>query len=142
MEGDFKFTKQDETELRYFRLENLIQRRPFLLSNTVLRQNPHNVYEWLNRVKLCEDDAYLAIKTYTEAITTIDAREAFGKLSKIWISFAHFYEGHDDLENANAIFHKASLLSYKQMEERANVFCAWAEMHLRHQNYQSAVDVM
>ena len=67
-----KFTKEDNLDLRFIRLENLIQRRPFLLSNVVLRQNPNNVYEWLNRVKLCEDDPYLAIKTYTEAITSIE----------------------------------------------------------------------
>jgi pre-mRNA-splicing factor SYF1 len=52
-EGDFKFSKEDDIELRFFRLECLIQRRPFLLSNTILRQNPNNVYEWLNRIKLC-----------------------------------------------------------------------------------------
>lgn len=31
------FSKEDNLELKYFRLENLIQRRPFLLSNTLLR---------------------------------------------------------------------------------------------------------
>lgn len=88
IEGGFKFSKEDDIELRYFRLECLIQRRPFLLSNTILRQNPNNVYEWLNRVKLCQDDPYLAIKTYTEAITSIDPQTSFGKPSKIWIYFA------------------------------------------------------
>ena len=63
-----KFTKEEKDELKFVRLENLIQRRSFLLSNVVLRQNPNNVYEWLNRVKLCEDDTYLTIKTFTEAI--------------------------------------------------------------------------
>jgi pre-mRNA-splicing factor SYF1 len=86
-EEKFGFKKSDEIDLRFFRLENLIQRRPFLLSNTVLRQNPNNVYEWLNRIKLCEDDPYMAIKTYTEAITSVDPSEAFGKPSKIWINF-------------------------------------------------------
>jgi hypothetical protein len=41
MEADnvtnLKFSKEDDLELRYFRLECLIQRRPFLLSNTILR---------------------------------------------------------------------------------------------------------
>ncbi len=37
-----------------YRLENLLERRPFLLSHVVLRQNPNNVYEWLNLAKLCE----------------------------------------------------------------------------------------
>lgn len=63
-----KFTKEEKDELKFVRLENLIQRRPFLLSNVVLRQNPHNVYEWLNRVKLCDQNTYLTIKTFTEAI--------------------------------------------------------------------------
>ena len=109
---------EDEGELRFFRLENLIQRRPFLLSNVVLRQNPNNVYEWLNRVKLCEglitsDDndehAFLAIKTFTEAIAAVDPQQAFGKPSKLWIAFAQFYERHDsDLENANLLLHKAT----------------------------------
>jgi len=51
------------------------------LSNVILRQNPNNVYEWLNRVKLCEElvtsqdgeaNPYLAIKTFTEAIAAVD----------------------------------------------------------------------
>lgn len=43
-----------EFDMKLYRLENLMERRPFLLSNTLLRQNPHNVYEWVNRIKLCE----------------------------------------------------------------------------------------
>lgn len=63
--------------MKFLYLENLIARRPFLLSNVVLRQNPNNVTEWLNRVKLCEsiitpDNPYLAIKTFTEAISAVD----------------------------------------------------------------------
>ena len=45
-----KFSKEEKEELRFVRLENLLQRRPFLLSNVVLRQKPHNVAEWLSRV--------------------------------------------------------------------------------------------
>jgi pre-mRNA-splicing factor SYF1 len=69
-----------------------------MLSNVVLRQNPNNVYEWLNRVKLCEgliisegneeSSTYLAIKTFTEAIAAVDPLQAFGKPSKLWIAFA------------------------------------------------------
>jgi len=113
-------TNEENEDLRFFRLENLIQRRPFLLSNVILRQNPHNVYEWLNRVQLCEQlvtssedesGSYLAIKTFTEAIAAVDPLQAFGKPSKLWIAFAQFYERHDDdLENANLIFHKATQL--------------------------------
>ena len=103
-----KFTKQEKDELKFIRLENLIQRRSFLLSNVILRQNPHNVYEWLNRVKLCEGDTYLTIKTFTEAIRTIDPQKCSGKASKVWVRFAEYYEQFDELQNANMIYHKAS----------------------------------
>jgi pre-mRNA-splicing factor SYF1 len=46
--------KDDDIEMKMFRLENLMERRPFLLSNVILRQNPHNVYEWMNQIRLCE----------------------------------------------------------------------------------------
>ncbi len=94
---DIEEDKAVDEDLRFFRLENLIQRRPFLLSNVILRQNPNNVYEWLNRVKLCEElvtsqdgeaNPYLAIKTFTEAIAAVDPQQAFGKPSKLWIAFA------------------------------------------------------
>ena len=34
-----QLTKEDKENMKFFRLENLIERRPFLLSNVVLRQN-------------------------------------------------------------------------------------------------------
>jgi len=37
-------------DLRLARLEHLMERRPLLLSSVLLRQNPHNVVEWLKRV--------------------------------------------------------------------------------------------
>jgi len=51
----------------------------------------------LNRLKLCENDIYLTIKTFTEAVKTVDPMEAFGKCSKIWIKFAKFYEENEEL---------------------------------------------
>ena len=59
------FIKSEEA---FENLEKLIERRPFLLSNVILRHNPSDVYEWLNRVKLCEDDVEATISTFTEAI--------------------------------------------------------------------------
>lgn len=43
-----------ELELRLARFEDLMDRRPLLLNSVLLRQNPHNVHEWLKRVKLFE----------------------------------------------------------------------------------------
>lgn len=137
-----KLTKEDKENMKFFRLENLIERRPFLLSNVVLRQNPNNVNEWISRLKLCKEDVYLAIKTFTEAIQAIDPLHAVGKASKIWIEFASFYEQYDEIENANVIFHRASQLEFRSIEELACVYCAWAEMHVRHGNVDSATEIM
>ena len=41
--------------MRLARLEFLMDRRPLLLNRVLLRQNPHNVQEWLKRVKLFEE---------------------------------------------------------------------------------------
>lgn len=43
-----------ELELFMNRFEHLMDRRPLLLNSVLLRQNPHNVHEWLNRVEIFE----------------------------------------------------------------------------------------
>ena len=43
-----------DLQLRLRRFEKLIERRPLLLNSVLLRQNPHNVNEWLKRVGLFE----------------------------------------------------------------------------------------
>lgn len=42
-------------EMRLARLENLMERRPLLLNSVLLRQNPHNVNEWIKRVELLRE---------------------------------------------------------------------------------------
>ena len=34
------------------------------------------------------------INTYTEAVQTVDPKQAVGKLHHLWVNFAKFYEGH------------------------------------------------
>ena len=147
-------TKEEELELQMFRFENLLERRPFLLTHVLLRQNPHNVYQWLNLVKLCQFDDHLVIKTYTQALIQIDPMKAFGKPTQLWyyiyiyiylymhkynrIEFAKFYEEHGDLSNANQIFKKASEISLRTVEEKGEIWCEWGEMQLRGKNITSA----
>ena len=44
-----------DIDLRMARFETLMDRRPLLLNSVLLRQNPHNVHEWLKRVSSLED---------------------------------------------------------------------------------------
>ena len=80
-----------ELEIRIARYEHLIERRPLLLNSVALRQNPHNVDEWLKRVKLLEDKPIEVIEVYSEAVQTVDPKYAVGKLYTLWVNFAKFY---------------------------------------------------
>lgn len=61
-------------------------------------------------MKLLEGDLHKQIQAYTEAVTTVDAQQAVGKPHSLWCAFAHFYERHGDLNNARAVFEKATLV--------------------------------
>ena len=133
----------DDVELRLQRLAHLMDRRPILLSSVLLRQNPHNVNEWIKRVGLfAEQDPAKAIRAYTEACKTVDPRKAVGRLNKLWCDFARFYEKHGDVANARVIFQKATEVPFKATDDLASVWCEWGEMELRNGAPQEALRVL
>ncbi|KAG1371591.1 PsbB mRNA maturation factor Mbb1, chloroplastic [Cocos nucifera] len=138
----FWLNDDDDVDLRLARYENLLERRPELLNSVILRQNPHNVKEWHNRVKLFEGNPARQVLTYTEAVRTVDPMKAVGKPHTLWVAFAKLYESHNDLENATKIFEKAVQVNYKAVDNLASVWCEWAEMMLRHKNFKKALELM
>lgn len=118
--------------MRLARLEYLMDRRPLLLNRVLLRQNPHNVQEWLKRVKLYEEKPKDIIDTFTEAIQTVEPRQAGGKYHQLWIEFARFYETNNQVDEARFLFEKAVKANYKNVDELTNIWCEWVEMELRH----------
>lgn len=44
----------DDLDLRLARFQNLLERRKLLINSVLLRQNPHNVEEWLKRITIFE----------------------------------------------------------------------------------------
>ncbi|KAI9921990.1 hypothetical protein PsorP6_002021 [Peronosclerospora sorghi] len=122
--------------------EDVAERRPLLLNSVLLRQNPHNVREWEKRVELVKSDPLKVIHTYAEAVKTVDAFKSGGRLPKLWIQFARFYDEHNDLNNARAIFKKAAEVDFRNPHELAAVYCEWAEMELRHENLEEALAIM
>ena len=79
-----------------------------------MRQNPHNVAEWLNRVELFKqkEKPHEIINTYTEAVQTVDPKQAVGKLHHLWVNFAKFYDENDQLEDARVILEKATHIAF------------------------------
>ncbi|KND00377.1 mRNA splicing protein SYF1 [Spizellomyces punctatus DAOM BR117] len=133
-----------DVDLRLARFEKLMERRPFLVNDVILRQNPHNVAEWEKRVDLWKErkNEKKIIETYHKAIETIHPKRAAGKLSLLWVHFAEFYEQKGDLDTARRTFEKAVTVPYKKADELADVWCQWAEMELRQENFDGALDVM
>lgn len=124
--------------MKLFRLENLIERRPFLLSDALLRQNPNNVHEWLNRVKICKGDKELIIKTYEKALATVEILKAYGRPELLFINYAKFYDEIGLLDKANEVFYRGTQSEFKSIDQITNIWCEWAEMHLSNNNYEDA----
>lgn len=141
MEREASTVSAAEADLLMLRLEDLLGRRPELVSSVKLRQNPHNVHEWLQRAKLYKDTPEKVIRCFTEAVMTVEPQKAEGRLWILWAAFAKFYESHDDLENARVIFAKAIQVNFRGVDDLASVWCEWIEMELRHREYDGALKV-
>ncbi|MED6174847.1 hypothetical protein PIB30_072883 [Stylosanthes scabra] len=138
----FWLNEKNDIDLRFARFDYLMERRPELANSVLLRQNPHNVEQWQRRVKLFEGNPKRQILTYTEAVRTIDPMKSVGKPHTLWVAFAKLYEHHKDLANARVIFDKAVQVNYKTVDDLASVWCEWAEMELKHNNFKGALDLM
>jgi pre-mRNA-splicing factor SYF1 len=110
---------QDEFELRMARYEDLLDRQQLLISNVILRQNPHNVKEWHKRISLFEDTPKLMVAEFTNALRTIDPQKAGGKLHTVWVRFAKFWEENDQLESARKVFEKGVAEKFKNPDHLA-----------------------
>lgn len=131
-----------DLDIRMMRFEQLMDRRPFLVNDVLLRQNPNNVNEWEKRVALWGDNKKEVVQTYTDAIAAVQPRKAVGKFHELWLNYAKFYEEGGDLRTARIINEKAVNVPFKSVAELAEMWCGWAEMELRNENFDRAVNIM
>lgn len=91
--------------------------------------------------------------TYESAINTINPRKAVGGLHRLFINYAKFFEeggsasdpedrAERDVEAARKVFEKAIKVNFKRVDDLAEVWCEWAEMEVRNENYDEAIKVM
>ncbi|PHH66323.1 hypothetical protein CDD82_1569 [Ophiocordyceps australis] len=131
-----------DLDIRMMRLKHLIDRRPFLLNDVLLRQNPNQVSVWEKRVKLWDNNNDEVVKTFTTAISTIDPKRAAGPLHKLWSDYARFYQKGGDMRNARIIMEKAVKVPYKSVDELADTWIQWARMELDDGNINEANRIM
>jgi len=128
--------------LRFLHLDQLIDRRPFLLNDLHLRQNPNNVVEWERRVAHWGDNKDEVVRTYTNAIASVQPKKAFGPFHKLWANYAKFYEKGGDIATARIIMEKAVKVPFKNVADLADMWIEWAEMELRNENFDDATRIM
>lgn len=131
-----------DMDIRMMRFEQLMDRRPFLVNDVLLRQNPNNVPEWQKRVALWGDNKKEIVQTYTDAIAAVQPKKAVGHFHELWANYAKFYEKGGDLRNARVILEKAVKVPFKSVAELADMWIEWAEMELRNENFEEAMRVM
>ncbi|KAF7800335.1 hypothetical protein EIP86_011585 [Pleurotus ostreatoroseus] len=150
-EDEEEDTKETEAELdtRMKEFEELMDRRPFLVNDVLLRRNPNDVQEWEKRVALWGQDDEKVAETYTKALETVHPKRATANFHRLYINFAKFYEeggttgeAEPDIDNARKILEKATKVNFKNVDDLAEVWCEWAEMEIRHENYDEAIRVM
>lgn len=133
-----------QIDMRMARFEKLLDSRPFLVNDVLLRQNPHNIATWDKRIDLFlalgNDDK--TISAFNDAFARIHARKAIGKLDALWNRFAAFYEAKEDYEGVRRVYERAIKQNFKRVDDLAQVWCFWAEFEIRIGNFGGALDVM
>lgn len=140
---------EKELDVRMKEFEELMDRRPFLVNEVLIRRNPNDVQEWEKRVALWGEDDEKVADTYTKALETIVPRKATANLHRLYVSFAKYYEeggasgtAEPDLDSARKILEKGTKVNFKAVEDLAEVWCEWSELEIRHENYDEAIRVM
>ncbi|MCJ1311323.1 pre-mRNA-splicing factor syf1 [Agyrium rufum] len=131
-----------DLDIRMMRFEQLMDRRPFLVNDVLLRQNPNNVPEWQKRVALWGGNQKEVVQTYADAIAAVQPKKAVGRFHELWANYAKFYETRGDIRTARIIMEKSVKVPFKSVAELAEMWCEWAELELRNENFDKAVDIM
>lgn len=129
-----------EIDTRMDALSALVDRRPFLVNDVLIRRNPHDVQEWEKRILLWRDNDDKVAETYNNAIAAINPRKATPNFHQLFVDFAKFYErggvtgeAEPDLASARRVLEKATKVPFKTVEELADIWCEWSELELRNE---------
>jgi len=139
--------KEADLDKRMKDFEELMERRPFLVNDVLLRRNPNDVQEWEKRVLLYGEDDDKVIETYKQAIESVNPRKSTANHHHLYINFARFYEeggsqSESDLESARGVLEKGTTIPLRKVDDLAEIWCEWAEIEIRNQNFEAALRIM
>ncbi|KAJ2818398.1 pre-mRNA-splicing factor syf1, partial [Coemansia sp. 'formosensis'] len=130
-------------DLKLLRLERLMDRRPFLASDVVLKQNPHSVAAWLKRVALwrekgdCEPQL---VATFEDAVKRVSpAKASGGTVAELWLAYAAHFG--DRVKEYREVMDRA-VAAPLSAKELADLFVAYAEWELARGSVEGARRVL
>lgn len=139
-----------DLELALARAEDLTARRPILLNRVLLRQNPHDVGEWLKRARLYQEKGELASAqaALEDALRTVHARRTVGgSPSQIVTQLLSLYESDPDngVTKARDLMDRICnqwVYEFKHTDDLAECHAAWVELELRQESWDNALDII
>ncbi|KAK2197075.1 bifunctional Tetratricopeptide-like helical domain superfamily/HAT (Half-A-TPR) repeat/Tetratricopeptide repeat/Pre-mRNA-splicing factor Syf1-like [Babesia duncani] len=130
-----------QVELAIDRLEHLVLNRAMLLVNVKLKQNKHNIYNWISHIDLVQDNPQEVVEIYNKALESIDVRRCVGRITDLWIRFANFHLDAKNVKGAEEIYKRATKSNFKFVDDLATIWCSWVEMYLVLGDYQKALEI-
>ncbi|KAJ2659196.1 pre-mRNA-splicing factor syf1 [Coemansia sp. RSA 1200] len=143
-------TDQDAAlDLRLLRLERLMDRRPFLVSDVVIAQQPHSVQSWLKRAALwqAQSNRDKAVETYEAAVAAVDPHRipsGDGKVTDLWMAYAELLEGEEEFDQMRSVLSRAvsAATAVGSVAELADLFVWYAEKELALGQTERALQVL
>lgn len=124
------------------RLENLLEKQPFLLNATKLRQNPNSVKDWSERADLHSYNPAIYLNVFREAFKQINSAKAEGELSSLWIKLANFYKDRGQTKDMNIVFEQSLKVNYRRAEEYTKIVRVWVEYLLSHNYIDDCIAIL
>ena len=128
-------------------LRSLLERHGFLLNDVLLRQNPHSVEDWLNRINLVRqssgDGIEAVMAAFEDALRTVNPRKV--AVNRLWIELANFLESKEAYNEARQIYQRAyewGQVDYGTVEDLSIVLIAAAEFEFRREAFQEGLEII
>lgn len=126
---------------KVYRLNSLLERAPFLLSDIDLINSPNNILVWNNRIDLCEN---LKLKEliFKEALSNIDFKNCIGSPESLIIKFVNLHKKDNNLNLINDVFKQVINIEFRSLSILENIFIIWIEANIFYKNYSSAKEII
>ncbi|KAJ2744220.1 pre-mRNA-splicing factor syf1 [Coemansia sp. BCRC 34301] len=133
-------------DLRLLRLERLMDRRAFLANDVVLRQTPHSVAAWLQRVALWREsnDEKQVVATFENALDRVDPSKASGgSMADLWLAYAQYFGPAERMPEFRRVLDRAVAAPLgPSADHLADLFVAYAQAELDAGNVEAGRRVL